>query len=165
MSPDLQSLPSLGGVLKRSGFAAACFVQGLRLILIRIARGLDRTRGIGHQLADDGNQPLTLSRVLVGVQDDGGFPQGAQVAHDLGIGALAQLAVLRNRLFEFKVGHTAMAQGWATEGEGASDNAQNRKGFHGELPSYDPDRCGRILGRSTVKLAWRSQLIAGSLWV
>ena len=94
--------------------------------------------------------------MLVGVQDQGGFPKGAQIAYDLGIGVLPQLAVLRDRLFAFKVGHTAMAQGWATEGEGASDNAQNRKDFHGELPSYDPDRCGRILGRSTVKPVERS---------
>ena len=72
--------------------------------------------------------------MLVGVQDQSGLSQGAQIAHDLGIGALPQLTVLRDRLFEFEVGHTAMAQGWATEGEGASDNAQNRKGFHGELP-------------------------------
>ena len=88
--------------------------------------------------ADDRNKSLTLSRVLVGVQDQGGLSQGAQIAHDLGIGALAQLAVLRDRLFEVEVGHAAMAQGWATERECASDNAQNRKGFHGELPWCHP---------------------------
>src|SRR5829696_8771183 len=35
--PTFKAFPSLGGILKRSGFGAACFVQGLRLILIRIA--------------------------------------------------------------------------------------------------------------------------------
>src|SRR5215212_5368026 len=103
--------------------------------------------------------------MLVGVQDDGGLSQGAQIAHHLGIGVLPQLAVLRDRLFEFKVSHAAVGQGRATEYEGACDNAQNRKSFHGQLPSYDPGHRGRMLRRSTAKPAWRSSPIARSVGV
>ena len=73
MGSDPQRPPSLGGVLERGGFLAARLVEDLRLVLIRIARGLDGPLGIGHQLADDRDEALTLSRMLVGVQDEGGL--------------------------------------------------------------------------------------------
>ena len=92
----LKALSSLGGVLERSGFRAARLVQDLRLVLIRIARGLDGPRGVGHQITNDRNEALTLCGMLVGVQDDGGFPQGAQIAHDLNIRALTQFALARS---------------------------------------------------------------------
>src|SRR3954454_2303602 len=144
----LKAFPSLGGVLERGGFLAARLVEDLRLVLIRVARGLDGSLGVSHQLADHYNEALTLSRMLVGVQDQGGLSQGAQIAHDLGIGALPQLGLARDRLFEFEGGDAAVGQGRAIEHEGACDNVQNRKGFHEELPSFDPDRCGRIVGRA-----------------
>ena len=43
-----QRPPSLGGVLERGGFLTARLVQGLCLVLIRIARGLDGPLGISH---------------------------------------------------------------------------------------------------------------------
>src|SRR5215207_10886227 len=92
-------LPS--GVLERGGVRAAHLVQDLRLVLICIARSLDRPLGVVHQLTHNRNKSLTFGGMLVGVQDQGGLSQGAQVAHDLGIGALPQLAFLRDRLFEF----------------------------------------------------------------
>src|SRR4051794_20111833 len=58
---------SLGWVLERGGVRAARLVQGLRLVLIRVARGLDRPLGVGRQLADDRDEAPTLSPMLVGV--------------------------------------------------------------------------------------------------
>src|SRR5215218_9236972 len=105
---SLTAPSSLDGVLERGGFPAARLVQDLRLVLIRIARGLDGPRGVGHQITDNRNEALTLCGMLVGVQDDGGFPQGAQIAHDLRIRALTQFALARDRLFQLEVGHSAM---------------------------------------------------------
>src|SRR4051794_39619971 len=104
----LKAFSSLGGVLERSGFLAARPVQGLRLVLVCVARGLDGSLGVGHQLADYRNEALTLSRMLVGVQDQGGLSQGAQIAHDLRICTLPQLDLARDRLFQLEVGHSAM---------------------------------------------------------
>src|SRR3954466_7389895 len=128
------ALSSLGGVLEHGGCPTAHRVQDLRLVLIRIARGLDRSRGVSHQLADDRNKALTFGRMPAGLQDEGGFAQRAQIAHDLGIRALAQPVLTRDRRFEVEVGHAAMGQRRAAEREDACDQAQNRKGSHGELP-------------------------------
>src|SRR4051794_27820883 len=128
------ALSSLGGVLEHGGCPMAHRVQDLRLVLIRIARGLDRSRGVSHQLADDRNKALTFGRMPVGLQDKGGFAQRAQIAHDLGIRALAQPVLTRDRRFEVEVGHAAMGQRRAAEREDACNQAQNRKGSHGELP-------------------------------
>ena len=54
--------------------------------------------------------------------------------HFLNVLPKAQHDLARDGLLEFEVGHATMGQGRATEGEGAGDNAQNRKGFHGQLP-------------------------------
>src|SRR3954454_2300658 len=105
---SLMAPSSLGGVLERGGFPAAHLVQDLRLVLIRVARGLDGPRGVGHQIMNYRNEALTLCGMLVGVQDDGSLSQGAQIAHDLGVCTLPQLDLARDRLFQLEVGHSAM---------------------------------------------------------
>src|SRR5215210_8708853 len=112
---SLTATSSLGGILERGGFLAARLVQDLGLVLIRIARGLDGPLGVGYELTDNRHKALTFSRMLVGVQDQGGLSQGAQVAHDMNIRALAQLDLARDRLLEFEVGHAAVGQGRAIE--------------------------------------------------
>jgi hypothetical protein len=52
---------SLGGVLEPGGFLAARLVQDLRLVLIRIARGLDGPLRVGYQLTDNRYEALTFS--------------------------------------------------------------------------------------------------------
>src|SRR3954467_8880003 len=54
------ALSSLGGVLEHGGCPMAHRVQDLRLVLICIARGLDRSRGVSHQLADNRSKALTF---------------------------------------------------------------------------------------------------------
>src|SRR3954452_23944369 len=68
------ALSSLGGVLEHGGCPTAHLVQDLRLVLIRIARGLDRSRGVSYQLADDRNKALTFGRMPVGLHGTRRFP-------------------------------------------------------------------------------------------
>src|SRR5215212_9532412 len=111
-SLSLTARSSLGGVLERGGFLAARLVQELRFVLIRVTRGLDGSLGIGHELTDDRHEALTFSRMLVGVQDHGGFPQGAQITYDLDIGGPAELGLLQDRFFELGISNLAVRHGW-----------------------------------------------------
>ena len=72
--------------------------------------------------------------MLVGVQDDGGFSQGAQVADDLGVGTLPQLVLARDRLLEVEVGHAAMGQGRATERKSTCDQSSEQEGLPWSIP-------------------------------
>jgi hypothetical protein len=57
---------------------------------------ISTVHGVGHQITDNRNDALTLRGMLVRAQDDGGFPQGAQIAHDLNIRALTPFALARS---------------------------------------------------------------------